>query len=308
MIQVKRLAHATFSTPDLDQQIDYWTHVIGFKAVDRSENHCLMTTQFGEEVVALERGAERGALLKTAFQVAPDSDLDELAAKLNEEGVQVERRSDITPGVRNAIAFTDPAGTFVEIYSDYEWPSVKPTTAGHTPVKFGHVATRVNDAKKMSKFYCDVLGFRESDWIAERFSFLRCGSDHHTINFARHPKEGLLHIAFELRDRGAVFDACQYLTENKIPLVFGPTRHVVGHNIAAYHRNPDNIRVEFFAELDKMRDEELGYFEPRPWHEEFPIRPKVWPEGTDRVQWGFGNTGDFPGYMEPVPLASERAA
>ncbi len=56
--------------------------------------------------------------------------------------------------------------------------------------------------------------------------------------------------------------------------MWGPIRHVVGHNIAAYHRNADDIRVELFCELDMMLDETLGYFEPRPWHEDRPQCPK----------------------------------
>lgn len=296
MIQAKRLAHATFSTPDLDRQIDYWTDVIGLNVVDRGPDHCFLATQFGEEAVALERGSEKGALRKIAFQVKPGSDLGELAAALNREGVIAERRSDISPGVSDAIAFIDPLGTLVEVYADYRFAPTNGNKSGVSPVKFGHVACRVHDVKKISRFYCDILGFRESDWIGERFSFLRCGSDHHSINFVNHSQQGLLHIAFELRDRAAVLDGCQTLTDHGVPLVFGPTRHVVGHNIAAYHRNPDYIRVEFFAEMDRMRDEELGYFEPRPWHEQSPLRPQIWPDDTARCQWGFGSTGTFPGY------------
>ncbi|MDB5458692.1 MAG: bleomycin resistance protein [Caulobacteraceae bacterium] len=296
MIQVKRLAHATFSTPDLDQQIDYWTQVVGLAVLDRGENHCFLATQLGEEVVALERGAERGFLRRIAFQVKPGSDLGELAAKLNDEGIQAERRTDISPGVKQAIVFTDPMGTMVEVYADYTFSPSSGNQIGVSPMKFGHVASRVHDAEKMTKFYCDILGFRVSDWIGDRFSFLRCGVDHHSLNFIKHEQQALLHIAFELRDRSAVFESCQYLTQNKIPLVFGPTRHVVGHNISAYHRNPDNIRVEFFTEMDLMADEELGYWEPRPWHEEMPLKPKVWPDDTLRCQWGFGSTGTFPGY------------
>jgi hypothetical protein len=29
-----------------------------------------------------------------------------------------------------------------------------------------------------------------------------------------------------------------------------------------------------------MHDEELGYFEPRPWHQDRPQRPKVWGDDT----------------------------
>ena len=230
-----------------------------------------------------------------AFQVAPGSDLGETVAFLNKEGIQAEQQSDISPGVGKAVVFKDPHGVLVEVYADYVFAPVSHETQGITPLKLGHVAVGVRDPQKMTKFYCDILGFRVSDWIADRFSFLRCGSDHHTLNFARRENEGLLHIALELRDRSAVLDACQFLTDNKIPLVYGPTRHVVGHNIAAYHLNPDSIRVEFLAELDTMRDEALGYWEPRPWHEETPLRPKVWPDDTWRAQWGFGNAGTLPG-------------
>jgi catechol 2,3-dioxygenase-like lactoylglutathione lyase family enzyme len=296
MIQAKRLAHATLSTPDLEQQIDYWTQVMGLTLVDRQEGRCFLATPLGEEAIALELGSERSALRRIAFQVKPGSDLGELVAVLNQEGIQAEHRSDISPGVRKAIVFKDTQGTLVEVFTDYEFAPVSGPSLGITPIKFGHVAMRVKDPQKATKFYCDILGFRVSDWISDRFSFLRCGSDHHTINFARHDQEGLLHIAFELRDRNAVMDACQHLTDHKFPLVLGPTRHVVGHNIAAYHRSADDLRIEFMAELDTMPDEELGYWAPRPWHEEMPLRPKVWPDDTWRTQWGFGSFGTFPGY------------
>ena len=35
-----------------------------------------------------------------------------------------------------------------------------------------------------------------------------------------------------------------------------------------------------------MKDEELGYFEPRPWHHDAPQRPKVWRGKNSRSVWG----------------------
>jgi catechol 2,3-dioxygenase-like lactoylglutathione lyase family enzyme len=297
VIQVKRLGHATLCTPDLEQQIDYWTHVMGLALVERDANHCFLASNLGEESIALERGTEKGALRRIAFQVKPGCDLKEAGVKLSDAGIASEMRTDISPGVRKALAFRDPKGTLVELYADYAFAAEHDgNDAGISPIKFGHVAYRVKDVGKITKFYCDVLGFRESDWIGDHFSFLRCGVDHHTVNFVRYEEEGLHHIAFELRDWSAIHDACDHLTKKKIQLVWGPLRHVVGHNIAAYHRNPDYIRVELFAEMDLMMDEELGYWEPRPWHEERPLRPKVWPKETLRSQWGFGSFGTFPGY------------
>jgi catechol 2,3-dioxygenase-like lactoylglutathione lyase family enzyme len=296
MIQVKRLGHATFSTADLERQIDYWTNVVGLSVVDRGKDHCVLATRLGQECIGLERETRAGHLLRTSYQVKPGSDLGEIAAKLSAHGVKSERRKDISPGVREAITFTDPKGTLIEVYSDCVFAADDGSEKGVSPLKFGHLAYRVRDPRKITEFYCDVLGFRVSDWMGDYFSFLRCGVDHHTMNFAQYEEERLHHIAFELRDWGAIHDACDYLTSKKVELVWGPLRHVVGHNIACYHRNPDEIRVEFFAELDQMKDEELGYWEPRPWHEERPLRPKTWPKGTLRSQWGFGSYGTFPGY------------
>jgi catechol-2,3-dioxygenase len=296
LIQVKRLGHATLSTSDLEQQVAYWSEIIGLAIVDRGPDYCFLGTQLGEEAIALERGPERGALRRLSFQVKPGTDLNDVVTALNDAGIAAEKRSDISPGVREAVSFTDPKGSVVEIYADYAFAADNGHEGGISPIKFGHLAYRVNDVKKLTKFYCEVLGFRESDWIGDYFSFLRCGVDHHTLNFVQYEKEALHHIAFEVRDRTALNDACDYLTKKKIQLVWGPLRHVVGHNIAAYHRNGDDIRVELFTELDLMIDEELGYWEPRPWHEERPLRPKVWPRDTLRSQWGFGSFGTFPGY------------
>src|ERR1044071_8356174 len=60
-------------------------------------------------------------------------------------------------------------------------------------------------------------------------------------------------------------------------LFSGPGRHGIGHNLFAYHRAPNGLITELFAELDQV-NEELGYFEPRPWHRDHPQKPKVGPK------------------------------
>jgi len=295
MIRVKRLGHATFKTPDIERILDYWTRIIGLTVVERDKDRAFLATRFGEEAIAVEKG-DSGVLARVAFQVAPGSDLDEVRRTLAKDGITCEARSDISPGVVNAITFTDPKGTLLEVYADYKFARRDPVEQGIMPQKFGHIASRHPDVQKVTSFYTDILGFRASDWMGDRFSFLRCGADHHTVNFVRYEEARLHHMAFELRDMAELQRSCDYLARNGIQLVWGPIRHVVGHNVAAYHRNPDDQRVELFCEMDVMRDEELGYFEPRPWHEDFPQRPKVWPADTLRAYWGFGSFGTFPGY------------
>jgi catechol 2,3-dioxygenase-like lactoylglutathione lyase family enzyme len=138
----------------------------------------------------------------------------------------------------------------------------------------------------MADFYCRVLGFRVSDWIEDFFVFLRCNPDHHTVNFIRGAKTKMHHIAFEMKDFAHIQDACELLALRKIPINWGPVRHGPGHNVAIYHRNADEQNVEFYIELDQLKDEELGYFDPRPWHHDTPQRPKVWDRKVAPALWG----------------------
>lgn len=295
MIQVKRLGHATLSTPDLERQLAYFTDVVGLTVTGREKDRIFLATRMGQEAIGLERG-DAGLLQRLAFQVAPRSDLGDIAKALAKHDVKAERRSDISPGIREAVCFTDPKGTLVEIFTDHAYPAEDQSVAVITPLKLGHVAYRCTDVHAIVKFYCDVLGFRVSDWRDDTFAFLRCGVDHHTVNFVQDPVPQLHHIAFEVKDWPEIHRCCEHLAKHGIRTVWGPGRHIIGHNIAAYHRNSDNVRVEFFCEMDLMKDEELGYFDPRPWHQDRPQRPKQWPKDTMRNYWGFGSEGTFPGY------------
>ena len=118
----------------------------------------------------------------------------------------------------------------------------------------------MHDVQKVVKFYTDVLGFRVSDWRGDFFVFMRCNTDHHTLNFVIDEKPQLHHIAFEVMDWAEIHRRCDYLAHNKIHLVWGPGRHIIGHNVAAYHRNSDLVRVEIFTEMDQMKDEDARLF------------------------------------------------
>ena len=241
------------------------------------------------------REEPKSALNRVSFQVEMGS-LGELAAALHTMGVACERRTDISPAISEALVFRDPKDTLIEIFASTRFHAKDRSDAGIGTLKLGHVAYRVKDVAKVVDFYTDVLGFRTSDWIGDHFAFLRCGVDHHTVNFVQYKSPRLHHIAFEVKDWAELQRGCEILQKNRIELVWGPLRHIVGHNVAAYHRNADGVRVEIFCEMDMMKDETLGYWEPRPWHEELPLRPKKWPKDTPRSAWGFGSVGTFPGY------------
>ena len=295
ILNVRRLGHASLWSPDIERMTNYYTEVVGLQVIEREKNRVFLATREGLESICLESG-EHPELARISFQVAPDTDLDDIAKRLTAADVRSERRSGMSPGVKDCIVFKDAKGTEVEVFAEYTF-AARERKPGHIqPIKLGHVAYRCHDVAKVVKFYEEVLGFRVSDWRGNSFAFMRCGVDHHTVNFVTDEEQKLHHIAFEVKDWGEVHRCAEHLARHDIRLVWGPGRHIIGHNIAIYHRNADQVRVEFFCEMDQMKDEALGYFDPRPWHQDTPQRPKSWGKETLRNYWGFGSERSYPGY------------
>ena len=291
MIKARRIGHATFETPDIEKAIGYYTQVNGLVLAEREKNRAFLATKIGQLVIELEQAAAAGCT-KLSFEVAPGSDFDELARVLAEDGIKSEQRNDSIPGMGRVLAFKDNKGTTIELFTEWSYLGRHEQVLGAGPLKLGHVAFVTPSPHDTADFYQRILGFRVSDWIGDFFVFLRCNPDHHSVNFIRGNSAKLHHIAFELKDFSHLQSSCEVLGQKQMPIIWGPLRHGPGHNVATYHRDHDDHVVEFFCELDQMFDEELGYFEPRPWHRDQPQRPKVWTPGKTSI-WGPPPTEDF---------------
>jgi catechol 2,3-dioxygenase-like lactoylglutathione lyase family enzyme len=293
MIKARRLRHVCFSTPDPARQAGYYQSIVGLGLVARDSDRLFLATESDELAVILEAGVEP-ACKRIAFEVAPDIDPVDLRADLAASGIASDIRSDSGPGISRSLVFVDADGTEIELISGWTASPAMAPVGGMAASRLGHVAMYTADPQRTQKFYSDLLGFRVSDWIEQSFVFMRCGADHHSLNFVAGEGRGINHIAFELRDSSHMHRACDLLGRNRMPILWGPVRHGPGHNVAVYHRNPDGQIVELFFDLDRMADEELGYFEPQPWHRDRPQRPKVW-VGLPRDIWG----------LPPVPELTE---
>jgi catechol 2,3-dioxygenase-like lactoylglutathione lyase family enzyme len=265
---------------------------VGLAPVAREADRAFFAATTGQLAIELRRGA-RARCAKLSFEVAPDEDFAEMARRLAGHGVKSNIRSDPAPGLAKLLTFEDPKGTTIELFNAWTAVALDQAAAGIGPLKLGHVAFFVPDPKAIADFYAQVLGFRVSDWIADFFVFMRCNADHHSVNFITGKSIGMHHIAFELKDFSHLQNACDLFGRKSIPIIWGPVRLGPGHNVAAFHRDPDDWVVEVYAELDQMKDEALGYFDPRPWHRDRPQRPKVWERHAAAYVWGPPPTPDF---------------
>lgn len=292
MIQAKRLGHVTLRCPDLERTLAHYTKVVGLVELAREGSSVFLATRIGQLALELKRSPD-AVCEKLSFEISPKHSVDDVVKNLTAHGLQPAVQSDPAPSLSKVVAFTDPKGTTIELFADWKNVGKKENAAEVATIKMGHLAFMVADPKAIAEFYQSVLGFRVSDWIEDQFVFLRCNTDHHTVNFITGDRIGMHHFAFEFRDAAHLNTATEMLGQKEVPLAWGPLRLGPGHNMATFHKDPDGQVVEFYAELDKMLDEELGYWEPRPWHRFQPQRPMVW-DKTKTSIWGLPPSPAFP--------------
>ena len=284
-IRVAKLAYVGFETPDVDRLTEYYTKVLDFSLVESSPDDAFLTTGVDHHCVAVTRGEAKG---RTAIGYEIWEDLESAQQRLKDAGYATQRRSDIGPGTPDVLVLEEPdTGTPLHLITSQDPSGVE----GYTPLrptKLGHIAAFVPRLAPMQDFYQDLLGFRWSDTIGDFFVFLRCNADHHAANFmASHKYQGMHHIAYEMRDPNHLIAMLDHLAKHDYRLHWGPGRHGAGHNLFTYHRDPDGHVIELFTQLDVVHDEAKGYWEPRPWHEEYPMYPKTWQVDLAAVNhWG----------------------
>ena len=255
MIKPRRIGHATFETQDLEKAVAYHEEFMGLVLAEREKDRAFLATKIGQLVIELNK-ADRAHCIKLAFEVAPNSDFGELARALK-DGVRSELRNDSIPGMGQVLAFKDDKGTTIELFKDWSYLGKHAQVAGIGPLKLGHVAFFTPDIQRTVSFYEKVLGFRVSDWIGDFFCFMRCNTDHHTVNFTG-PDVKLHHIAFELKDFMHLQNSCEIMGQQRVPIIWGRCATVPGTTSPPIIATR-TIRWSSSSELDQMVDEELGY-------------------------------------------------
>jgi YD repeat-containing protein len=291
-VKVVSLGFLALNALKNDEMKHHYREVIGLPVVhDTGNGEAYFACGRGHHALSLHR-ADRPGFRHLGLEIAGEGPLDDAASALRAAGVRAELKSDAIAGIKSCIEIADVDGSTVLLYRNGSKATAPSERKGIGPRKLGHVAMRTGNPQRCERFYIDQLGFKLSDWLGDFFVFLRCGRDHHTMNFITAKKTGMFHAAWELDAAGHLTRACDVLGLHKIKLAWGVGRHGPGHNLYAYHYDPDGNIVETFAELDQISNEEQGYFDPRPYHRDNPQRPKVWTTLPADL-WGPPRPADF---------------
>ncbi|MCM3087526.1 VOC family protein [Bhargavaea ginsengi] len=276
-VKAFRLVYVNFASPNAEKLKDYYIRTMGYILTKEESGVTYLSNGFDHHNIIITPALEK-KVLSYGYQLDGKLTHEEVQAELKEIGISSIVKTDAIPGVSELVELHDPDGNTVHIFNEIEHPAPGFGQSGIVPQKLGHLAFYAKDFKNVIKFYEDALGFMFSDQIGEDFAnFLTCNTDHHVINIvaSETKSQTLHHIAFQLKDASHHTISSDLLAKHGHPVIWGPSRHTSGHNIATYHYDPDGNVVELFTDMD-VYVPELGIYEPRPWHEFLPLKPRVW--------------------------------
>lgn len=190
------------------------------------------------------------------WEVGDAAALDALASRLEENKVAVSRVPTAVAaarGVKDAIAFADPAGNRLEAYHGAA-SAADPFQPGRTISGFvtgglgmGHVVLTVAQLQPVMAFYRDVLGFRLSDYVLNPFKayFFHCNARHHSLAMLETGKNGIHHLMVELYsldDVGQGYDLALG-EQGRIATTLG--RHTNDFVTSFYAFTPSDFMLEY---------------------------------------------------------------
>jgi catechol 2,3-dioxygenase-like lactoylglutathione lyase family enzyme len=238
----------------------------------------------------------RPAVVRLVFDVADRKAIDALHKTIAAAGGKPSTSGAVVLGGGGyGFGCKDPDGrnlAFVCEASDHADTADEPDR----PRKIVHVNLNARDFDASLKFFTDVLGFRVVDDNAPLW-FLHCdNTDHSSIVLAKTDLPTLNHVAFEMPGFDSVMRGMGRMKDYGYPIEWGPGRHGPGDNVFAYFCGPDEVPLEYAAEVLQIDDS----YQPRPssYWKYAPGRSDQWgvtqPRSARyyRVQRLFGFTAD----------------
>ena len=269
MSRVTDIRYVGYGVENFDAERAFYADNWGLVEVAAEDGLVWFKTHGDDEhhVVRLHK-SDAGHVEVIALAAGSRDDVDALHDKVVESGCRIVHtpRDLDAPGGGYGFRFFSPDGLPFEISADVakldkreieRWEGI--------PIRISHIVLHSPDHQAAVRFFCDVLGFRVSDWLGDFMGFLRCNSAHHRLAILPGPP-CLNHVAYDMVNADAMLRGVSHLKQKGIDIRWGPGRHTAGDNTFSYFVTPGGFAVEYTAELEEVDFEshEAKVHEPGP--------------------------------------------
>ncbi len=255
MSRVTDIRHVGYAVADLDSERAFYRDVWGLREVGAHDG-CWHYAAHGNDelfVVRLRQAAQQRIDIM-ALKADSRADVDVLHDRVVAAGCRIifAPRALTTLGGGYGFRFFSAEGLPFEISAGVASGAARPLERWEgIPAKISHIVLHAPDHKAMVAFFCDVLGFRVSDWLGDFMCFLRCNTAHHRLAILPGPP-CLNHVAYDLPSVDDVMRGIHRLKRTGTDLRWGPGRHTAGNNIFSYFTTPAGFAVEYTSDLEEV--------------------------------------------------------
>ncbi|GLS99077.1 2,3-dihydroxybiphenyl 1,2-dioxygenase [Sphingobium jiangsuense] len=279
-INVRDIAYARFSAPELDAMQDFLTD-FGLTVAGRSPQRLWMRGCGAApfiHVTELGEPAYRGF----GFEAEDQDGLHILAER---DGVPIQTMTD-EPGGGSFVRLRDPDGFEIDVVARapaadnppfpalQAWNTSESLARGtvarrvapspSTVVRLGHMVHAVADINRTWDWYAERFRLTISDEVvaedqARVALFIRLDrgnepSDHHALNFGQFPdgRSAFHHAAFEVADFDDLMVGGEFLASRNYRHRWGVGRHILGSQVFDYWSDPWGHIVEHWTDGDKF--------------------------------------------------------
>lgn len=262
--EIRALGYVEVQTNDMERWRKLAFDILGFAEGAGPDPDALYLRVDERASRIIVRPGEQDGVTVVGWEVRDREALDRLRATLAEAGVDFEELSLAEADARRveeAIRFTDPAGTAVEVFHgailDHS-PVVTPHGARFVTGAqgLGHVVIPVPDQETAYDFYVNTLGFlprgafrldTPPEFGPQRIRFFGVNQRHHSLAMMPSPKQGpgLIHVMVEVDTLDAVGQALDRVLAEKLSLSSTLGRHTNDKMVSFYVRAPGGWDIEF---------------------------------------------------------------
>ena len=257
MIELKDVSYVRMGTPDLESAANFSTKALGLQVGDRSKKAVYLRSDERAHTLCYYEGDP--AEQTVAFEVDGPEQLESAAATLESLGHPVHLGTADechSRTVRAFMGFKDPTGNSIELVVGPERSGRRYFASRDAGITgFSHIGLNSTDPRRDEKFWTQVCNARVSDRIGD-IALMRVNAIHHTVALAPAAGPGIQHVNHQVESNDDVLRSFYHLSEQKVPIVFGPGRHPTSGARFLYFRGHDGMVFEYSVGVDEIEDEE----------------------------------------------------
>jgi 2,3-dihydroxybiphenyl 1,2-dioxygenase len=259
---IQALGYVGFSVSDLDAWMRFAVDLLGLQPVQRDDGAIdLRMDSYATRIRLIPGGDDDIAY--AGWEVRDAQSLDALADRLAAAGTTSTRATEAEAAdrcVQDFIRFTDPEGLVCEAFygplqrTDQPFVSPLGVTFKTGRQGIGHIVLIAKNAKAQERWWCDVVGFRLSDYITTevvkgrpvKFTFMRCNGRHHSLALTQIPlPKKLQHFMIEVQSIDDVGRALYRCLDAGMHISLTLGRHSNDDMLSFYPMTPSGFDLEY---------------------------------------------------------------